>query len=946
MKNKYNVVVIILTVLSGINVYAQYNHPELRWSVLETAHFRIIYHQNMEITAQNTAQIAEETYYKFKQEFNIDDFEKTDIIISNYEDVSNGLATPLGQKIFLYTQDYAKYTTGPEHWLPRVFKHEFAHIATFKKFDVFPGLYRELLSLGTMPIWFIEGIAQYMGESWDDHRDLLLKSAFRYKELFPLEKLDGFIGCDLVDARLVYEEGHSLVRYIAARYGTDKPVKILEAHKKNPLSFNQSLKNVLGKDEWKLFDEWREELIKTYTIKNNSGLKNLSIELEGVYGVRYSPEGEKIAVVGIKRFREGVSRLYLCDTTGVILEEIDGPEIGAHFSWSPDGSLIVYTKKRRGKYGSLINDLYAYDTTSQEIKRLTDNLRATDPSFSPDGNKIAFIKKTELSSGISILDVKTGDIKNITKPRQYREFFTPSWSPDGRKILFSLFDSTGTRTIASIDTDTERISRFNFSQSDDRNPVYLPNGTSYAFVSYKNGIPQLYKKTKESTLPLTSNSGGVFNPFQSKESGRIGFISINEYKKTSPFIVNSGDSSPAAPHFQNKERKWKRISPDWENNTNTARDSQKKKYAYNPLKNYAPILSLPYLTTYGKDRKYGIYNVSFDPLEKHVTEGYAVYNSGLDYDLTHIVSTFYPTIYLNISRRDIDRGNYFSTKNLYERTAKAGISFLFPFNFGENIYSNHTVFTGIVSNSRKILNQNDFITLKQSNRPWEGRVTSFFIEYFWNKYSPDVATNINPKDGFYLNFLLRKTIKGNPDYSHFLYYLEKRVSLNYSFVLSGNLGGYFYDGDIMIQNRTSIGHPYQIRGIKKSLEGTKALFGSIESRIPVTDDIGLKLPLLYFERLILCPFWDFGKAWGKTFFNSGSLGFNETDFTKTAGLELRLRLYLDGKLPIIVKGGYGINLKNIDEKNGYVLIEPDLSLLGLGKILRWKKKYFNQYLPF
>ena len=76
-------------------------------------------------------------------------------------------------------------------------------------------------------MWFMEGIAQWEGETWDTHRDMLLRMTVLGGKLLPPSKLEGFAGTDIRESRLVYEQGHSLVRFIAAKYGRNKSKEIL-----------------------------------------------------------------------------------------------------------------------------------------------------------------------------------------------------------------------------------------------------------------------------------------------------------------------------------------------------------------------------------------------------------------------------------------------------------------------------------------------------------------------------------------------------------------------------------------------------------------------------------------------------------------------------------------------------------------------------------------------
>lgn len=87
----------------------------------------------------------------------------------------------------------------------------------------------ELFALTTTPAWFSEGVSQYEAERWDWHRELLLENCSRHQALLPRQRPEGFMNDDELNNRLIYEQGHSLVRYVANRYGSDKIGKIYQS---------------------------------------------------------------------------------------------------------------------------------------------------------------------------------------------------------------------------------------------------------------------------------------------------------------------------------------------------------------------------------------------------------------------------------------------------------------------------------------------------------------------------------------------------------------------------------------------------------------------------------------------------------------------------------------------------------------------------------------------
>ena len=92
MENRFFQRVFILNILLFSLLFSavRYNHPELEWKTLETAHFSIHYHNGTENTARRAARVAETVYEPITSFYNFTPPEKTQIIIKDTDDYANG----------------------------------------------------------------------------------------------------------------------------------------------------------------------------------------------------------------------------------------------------------------------------------------------------------------------------------------------------------------------------------------------------------------------------------------------------------------------------------------------------------------------------------------------------------------------------------------------------------------------------------------------------------------------------------------------------------------------------------------------------------------------------------------------------------------------------------------------------------------------------------------
>jgi len=209
-----------------------------------------------------------------------------------------------------------------------------------------------------------------------------------------------------------------------------------------------------------------------FTIADNS-VKQLTVNAGDNMNPTWSPDGTQIAFASN---RDGKWEIYRMNADGTNVENLTNtPESDDNFpAWSPgDGSYIAFVTNRDGNW-----EIYRMNTQGGGLKNLTHDPGDDEmPAWSPDGKQIAFesnrltLTSTPLSDlGTSTLnscttatrDIGITDFDGITVNwpvhRRDSDDRSPSWSPDGKHIVFSSNRRNGndlyiTPTNAGIDED-------------------------------------------------------------------------------------------------------------------------------------------------------------------------------------------------------------------------------------------------------------------------------------------------------------------------------------------------------------------------------------------------------------------------------------------------------------------------------------------------------------
>ena len=213
-------------------------------------------------------------------------------------------------------------------------------------------------------------------------------------------------------------------------------------------------------------------------------------------------------------------------------------------SWSPDGKRIAFVSDRDGHIPEgrawFTFEIYVMDADGGNQQNLTNNPRGDrSPSWSPDGKRIVFESDRDNDRGhnieIYVMDADGSNPINLTN--NLTEDRYPAWSPDGKRIAFSarreghvVHNLDITYEIYVMDADGGNQQRLTDNRNNDWYPVWSPDGKRIAFAADRKGDFEnfdIYVMDADggNLQNLTNNRGWDGSPSWSPDGERIVFKS-------------------------------------------------------------------------------------------------------------------------------------------------------------------------------------------------------------------------------------------------------------------------------------------------------------------------------------------------------------------------------------------------------------------------------------
>jgi Tol biopolymer transport system component len=361
-----------------------------------------------------------------------------------------------------------------------------------------------------MPLWFIEGMAEYLSLGpVDPQTAMWMLDAARREKLPTFRQLAN-------PQYFPYRYGHALWAYIGGRWGDPAIGEILKAASVNG-NVAQAIAVVLEINPNDLIADWQESIEEAYAdlvaktrgpqeygrvlISRDSGGGALNI------GPAVSPDGSQVVFLSEKdRFSIEMFRADVA--TGKIEKKILKTALDSHYEslqfinsagdWHPNGREFVFAGVSKGKPILTVIDA-EHGGKVREFK-IDEAGEIFNPSWSPDGRYIVYAASVGGLMDLFIIDVETQERRRLTDD-EYAEL-QPAWSPDGKWIAFvtdrfttNLSDlDWGNYRLAILDVETGEIVRVpDFPNGKNINPQWSADGSSLYFLSDQNGITNIYR---------------------------------------------------------------------------------------------------------------------------------------------------------------------------------------------------------------------------------------------------------------------------------------------------------------------------------------------------------------------------------------------------------------------------------------------------------------------
>lgn len=535
--------VFVASMFAGSLAHAAIFDPSAGWKTITTPHFRIHHPEKISDVAQKAAHIFEDIHPEITEKWNWKPWGKSEVVLTDSTDEANGMTSVLPYNwmiIYVAPPDPDSSLAHYDDWMRTLLIHEYTHLVQIDAVGGFMHFPRVFLGKlvspsGLNPTWMREGISEYDetimtsgGRGRGSYSEMIVRTAVLDDAFPPIDVADG-LGWTWPGYKTAYVYGIKFIQWLTEKYGEDKLLKLDHRIRSSILigMLNHQARNVYHKTFYQLWREWKSDLQKEYaaekaSIESHGETKTSEIIVptgrDGQYEApTLSPDKTKLVYTATSP--HGKAEIRLLNFATGKTEVLKKGHSASQFSWSPDGTKIVYSVIASYKHYYRYHDLWLYDFSVEKkrLKKLTTGARARDPEFDKNGKSIIFVAGNKGQDELKRIDIESKEISLFSPSMQkFAQFANPRFSPDGRFIAISVWKPGDGWRIYRFNSDGSNAKRLTSGKGlvIEARPVWSIDGKFVIYSSDEDGITNLYSALANGggARRLTNVTTGIFQP--------------------------------------------------------------------------------------------------------------------------------------------------------------------------------------------------------------------------------------------------------------------------------------------------------------------------------------------------------------------------------------------------------------------------------------------------
>ncbi len=527
--------------------------PTAQWRTLSTTHFNIHFEAGQRDIAERVGATAEAAYDRLTEHFDHNPQGKTELVIDDDNDESNGGASPFPYRnitINLRPPDSGDLL-GNQDWLEQLLTHEYTHILHQDRVrGVGMGLRRIFGNVDALPLvfaaypqlwgpdWLAEGLAirsESLGGQGRDH-SAIYAAKMRTELRAGLHSLaqESYEGYNPIRWPFghVYLYGAWFFQFLDDTWGPEKTQAYLAEYDDNivPWRMNHRAEAVFGLSSralWERFEEYLAARFENAAPPTDTGYLADTrwlnrLPTAGPNGSLYFYHADLVGMPVVRRIDPDGRTTDILEATGV-----------RFLDWHPGRGLLIGRQlvcDNRKRY----IDVLLLRPGSSTPQRLTRCGRIQQAAWHPDGDRIIGVQLDAGKTRLVEISASDSTITSLFSPPAAEHLGRVALSPDGVTVAMQHYRPADGWKIRLLSLADNRIETITSRPGIETHPRFADDGKTLFYLAHSGDRVELYRLDLDSgDSHRLTHSPGYIDDYAIGDDSRV---TVAEYTADGIFL--------------------------------------------------------------------------------------------------------------------------------------------------------------------------------------------------------------------------------------------------------------------------------------------------------------------------------------------------------------------------------------------------------------------------